>query len=380
VRQPGVALLTLGDPSQRTGGYLYNARMLSALRQRGAAGPGTVEQIVLPESAGVEDVRRALAACRPALLLVDSIAFEQVLPLLGWLRQEGVLVLALMHMLPSALADDPERVRRLERAFLRGVDGAIAVSADLATELIAGGAAAERVRVVVPGRDGIPILRRRNGAPGVTRFLTVANWTPNKGIHHVVAAFLRLRESGRAARLDLVGAPGTGVYAETLRNLVDASGHAADVRVWGPLPADKLARRYASAEIFLLPSRSEGFGIVYAEALSHGLPVIACRVGPIPTLVPESCGILVPPDDLAALEAAMTRLADDPVLRRRMARCARRRARQLPTWEQSEQIFCKIVEDAFAQGPRSSNGNFRRAATESVSVVREHAETDAGRL
>ena len=275
-----VALLTLGDPSQRTGGYLYNARMIAACRrQRELPGSRTVEQIALPPGDGSEEVRRAVTGCRPGLLIVDSIAFEPVLPLLGWLRRQGVKTLALMHMLPSALAEEPERVRRAERAFLRGVDQAVAVSSDLAQQLVAAGATLDQVQVVRPGRDGIPVLRRRAGPPGVNRFLTVANWTESKGIHVAVAAFLQLRASGRPARLDLVGDLGNPPYADSVRELIGASDFARDIRVRGSLPVDQLARRYADADVFLLPSRSEGFGIVYAEALSHGLPVIACRVG-----------------------------------------------------------------------------------------------------
>ncbi|HEX5414840.1 MAG TPA: glycosyltransferase family 4 protein [Chloroflexota bacterium] len=345
MRPRRVALLTRGDPEQRTGGYLYNARMVAALRASGAPGVAAVDQIALPDNAGSVEARGVLAANLPALLVVDSIAFEQILPLLGWLRREGVSVVALMHMLPSTQAEDAEQVRRAERAFLRDIDGVIAVSDALAAQLVEAGTAPERVRVVVPGRDGVPVRRRRAGPPDLTRFLTVANWTPNKGIHDAAAAFLGLRASGRRARLDLVGAPGEGAYVDAVRGLLAASAFAGDARVWGGLPPDELSRRYADADVFLLPSRSEGFGIVFAEALSHGLPVIAGRVGPVPALVPDTCGILVPPDDPAALEAAMAQLADDPGLRRRMTLQARRRARQLPTWEESEREFCRIVGD-----------------------------------
>jgi glycosyltransferase involved in cell wall biosynthesis len=83
----------------------------------------------------------------------------------------------------------------------------------------------------------------------------------------------------------------------------------------------------------VLPSRYEGYGIVYAEALAHGLPVIACDVGPVPELVGGEAALLVPPGDIEALSGILDLLLGDPALRGRMSAAARRRAEHLPRWD-----------------------------------------------
>jgi glycosyltransferase involved in cell wall biosynthesis len=94
-----------------------------------------------------------------------------------------------------------------------------------------------------------------------------------------------------------------------------------------------LGDAYASADIFVLPSRYEGYGIVYAEALAFGLPIIACDVGPVPELVGREAARLVQPDDQATLSTALDLLLGDPTLRTKMSEAASRRASHLPRWQ-----------------------------------------------
>jgi glycosyltransferase involved in cell wall biosynthesis len=94
-----------------------------------------------------------------------------------------------------------------------------------------------------------------------------------------------------------------------------------------------LGDAYASAGVFVLPSSYEGYGIVYAEALAFGLPVIACDVGPVPELVGREAAVLVPANDKEALSAALDLLLDDPTLRARMSEAAGLLASQLPRWQ-----------------------------------------------
>ena len=78
-----------------------------------------------------------------------------------------------------------------------------------------------------------------------------------------------------------------------------ASSSAPRVSVADAVPADALAALYAASDLFVLPSRFEGFGMAYAEAIAHGLPVIGTTAGAIPDTVPATAGVLVPPDDVA---------------------------------------------------------------------------------
>jgi len=114
----------------------------------------------------------------------------------------------------------------------------------------------------------------------------------------------------------------------------------------------RLGAAYASADLFVLPSRYEGYGIVYAEALARGLPVIACSVGPVPELVGREAAVLVEPDDADGLCAALNLLIGDSALRERMSAAAIRRASGLSRWEDTIAGFEAVLRDA----PRAEAG------------------------
>jgi glycosyltransferase involved in cell wall biosynthesis len=120
------------------------------------------------------------------------------------------------------------------------------------------------------------------------------------------------------------------------------------IRVIGPVDDATLKAAYTAADLFVLPSRYEGYGIVYAEALAHGLPIIACDVGPIPGLLGEEAALLVPLCDTGALSGALDLLLEDSALRGRMSTAAQHRAEQLPRWEDTVAGFRRVLEEALA--------------------------------
>jgi glycosyltransferase involved in cell wall biosynthesis len=105
-----------------------------------------------------------------------------------------------------------------------------------------------------------------------------------------------------------------------------------------------LADQFFSADLFVLASRFEGYGMAYAEAIAHGLPVIGTIAGAIPETVPAGAGILVRPNDSFALARALRRLIEEPDERRKLAVCARKAATRLPSWRDSAKIFAGVLE------------------------------------
>ena len=105
----------------------------------------------------------------------------------------------------------------------------------------------------------------------------------------------------------------------------------------GTVAATQLASLYASADVFVLPSRFEGYGMAYAEAIAHGVPVIGTNVGAIPETVPGDAGVLVPPDDVETLAATLQRLIENPGERERLAAGAR--AAAFPSWSGQAALF-----------------------------------------
>jgi D-inositol-3-phosphate glycosyltransferase len=118
----------------------------------------------------------------------------------------------------------------------------------------------------------------------------------------------------------------------------------------GFLPHDELARRYGRAAVVACPSRREGFGVVAAEAMAHGRPVVASAVGGLLDLVVhEETGLLVPPGDVAALRAALAQLLADRDLRRRMGDAGRARARAELSWDRVLDRTLEAYGDALAR-------------------------------
>jgi glycosyltransferase involved in cell wall biosynthesis len=116
------------------------------------------------------------------------------------------------------------------------------------------------------------------------------------------------------------------------------------VDVLGAVPEDRLAALYAKADLFVLASRFEGYGMAYAEALAHGLPVIGTTAGAVPDTVPPSAGILVEPNDVKALTRTLRLLIENPKERRWLADGARAAAKELPTWEAQAKLLAVAIE------------------------------------
>jgi glycosyltransferase involved in cell wall biosynthesis len=118
----------------------------------------------------------------------------------------------------------------------------------------------------------------------------------------------------------------------------------------GFVPHDRLLGFYERASVVVCPSRREGFGVVCAEAMAHGRPVVAAAVGGLRDLVVDGAtGVLVPPRDPAALRAALERLLGDADLRGRLGEAGRERARKSFSWERATELTLRAYEDALTR-------------------------------
>jgi glycosyltransferase involved in cell wall biosynthesis len=343
-----VAFVTVGDTGRLTGGYLYNTRVLAALRERGVA----VDEIVpcgaspAEQEEAVPRLGSLLDPRRFDVVVVDALARIVCTPHLDRWRRERPVV-AMVHELPSVAAPNAGLEREYEEPLLRA-DRLISVSEHGRSILQNRGVPAARIRVVPPGFDRLP-KSGGNEPPvrdGTVRALCVAQWIPRKGILELVRAWTLHERPG--AVLELVGETDADPdYTASVRAAV-AETSDASITVSGPVDDATLGAAYATADLFVLPSRYEGYGVVYAEALVHGLPVVACNVGPVPELVGEEAALLVPPGDVEALSGALDLLLEDAVLRDRMAAAARRRAEELPRWKDTIVGFLRVLREVVA--------------------------------
>lgn len=356
-----IAFLSVGNPARLTGGYLYHRELFARLRAQGvqldeiyAAGASLEAQLAAAPG--------FVAGFDPTpydAVVVDALARAVCAPGLDAWRALRPLV-ALAHELPSVAAGHAQSVAELAReAPLLRADRLIAVSADGARILSERGVAPERIVVASGGFDRL----RMQAADGSAQFrhsalntqdfapqhsaltvLCVAQWIARKGVLELARAWVTVARAGW--RLELVGEfDADPAYAREVCAAL-AGAPEGSVVLRGAVDDAELTAAYAAATLFAMPSRYEGYGIAFAEALAHGLPVLGCAVGPVPALVGPEASLLVPPNDVPALAAALARLMDDPALRARMAAAARARAATLPTWDDCAARFLAAVKAA----------------------------------
>jgi glycosyltransferase involved in cell wall biosynthesis len=177
----------------------------------------------------------------------------------------------------------------------------------------------------------------------VPHLLSVGAVVPRKGFDVLIAALATLAELPWRLTIagDLTRDP---KEAAKLRSMLLQHRLAGRIEMPGAVSPAQLAQLYDNADLFVLASRFEGYGMAYAEALSHGLPVIGTTAGAIPDTVPQAAGLLVQAGDATALAGALRSAISDAGLRQRLSDAAFAAARTLPTWKQSGAIFAATLE------------------------------------
>jgi glycosyltransferase involved in cell wall biosynthesis len=346
-----LAFITVGNARRHTGGYLYHARVFAGLRSQGF----TIDEI----SASAAPLADQLAVAAAFGTTFDPQPYDAVVidalarGVCGaWIEHWRAIrpVVALVHQLPSVAEADRAQIEREQalEAPLLAADRLIAVSQHGRDMLIDRGVPAARIAVVSPGFDRLPVepvqvpYQRLPNQP--LRVLCVAQWIARKGLTTLIRAWQQLAPVG--AVLELIGETDADPdYARQVAKLL-AALPAEQVIVRGPVADEVLQQAYRGADLFVLPSRFEGYGMVYAEALAHGLPIVACNVGPVPALITAQAGVFVPPDDPAALAQALDRLLHDPSTRDRLASGALQRAAALPSWADTTRLFAQAITEA----------------------------------
>jgi glycosyltransferase involved in cell wall biosynthesis len=120
-----------------------------------------------------------------------------------------------------------------------------------------------------------------------------------------------------------------------VRRMISAVGLGRRITLAGEWPPRSIVEAYRAADAFVLPSFHEGYGMAYAEAMAHGLPIIATTAGAIPETVPREAGLLVSPGNPEALARALRRVITEPLLAARLAAGSRAAGARLPDWPQA---------------------------------------------
>jgi D-inositol-3-phosphate glycosyltransferase len=261
----------------------------------------------------------------------------------------------------SSLAegDAPEPASRVsgEERIVAAVDRILAPTSIEADALVGlYGAEPERIRLVLPGVDRtvfVPLDRAQARAeldlPSTPLLLFVGRLQPLKGPEVAIAALAHavrcVPEVVGDAHLVLVGGPsgaGSDDHTRRLRHLAERLDVADRVRFVPAQPHDRLARYYAAADVVLMPSRSESFGLVALEAQSCGTPVVASAVGGLRAVVVDGrTGFLVPGHEPAAFADRVLAILADPALARRLSGEAVRHAEAF-SWDRTVEAINRV--------------------------------------
>jgi glycosyltransferase involved in cell wall biosynthesis len=334
----------IGDPTRPSGGNAYDRRI-----SRGLAAAGwTVHVHEVQGSWPWPDVQShgALASAvrgipDGALVLLDGLVASPAPDVLT--SHAGRLRLVVLVHMPLGHGTTAGGARERERTVLSVAASVVTTSAwSRRTLLELYALPSDRIHVAEPGVDPAEL------APGTATagaLLSVAAVIPGKGHDLLLDALAPL--TGLRWQCQCVGSlERDPAFVRRLRRRLLDGGIDGRVRLTGPQADADLARSYAAADLLVLPSRAETYGMVIAEALARGLPVVAAGVGGVPEALGRVAdgtrpGLLVPPDDPVALSDAIRRWLEDPGLRRRLRVAARERRASLADWSTTT---CAVAE------------------------------------
>jgi glycosyltransferase involved in cell wall biosynthesis len=332
-----------GDHRQKTGGFIYERRLLEELQATGR----DVRFVALPAisaepdphvRAEIDDLLGALPADLP--LILDGLVF-------GAMRTDALArlacpVLAMLHHpmgmengLPPDLAS---RLLAQETANL-GHAAHIAVTSPHTRETYIGlGADPSRITVALPGHDGPREVPRLDVGP---RILSVGLLARRKGHDVLIRALGAIRELDWSAQI--VGKTHDPLVRDELADLIADLGLEDRIELAGELSDEDLDAAYRSARIFALATRYEGYGMALAEALCHGLPIVTCATGAVPDTV-GSAALLSPPDDIDGFSRNLRRLLLSASERADLSGQSRALARQLPRWSDTTATIGHVLD------------------------------------
>ncbi|WP_424929369.1 glycosyltransferase family 4 protein [Amaricoccus tamworthensis] len=334
-----------GDINTVTGGYIYERLLLENLRRLGH----DVQHLQLgdtfpnPSAAHTSQAIEQLAAINPKRpLILDGLVYGSIAT--DGLAKTKAPIVAMIHH-PLALetgldADQREHLFRTERDNLALATHVLVPSPHTARILESDySVQAERITIAPPGTEK---LTRRRDPVSPHLILSVGILHPRKGHDTFLRVLSRIKQLNWSAVI-AGGAHHPG-YEDELRQLIRDLGIGDRVRLAGKVSGEDLQTLYRQASVFALATRYEGYGMVFDEALSWGLPIVSCSTGAVPDTVPKDAGLLVPIDDSERFALALEQLLTDTDLNTRMADAAATRGASLPTWSDTARIAGQVLD------------------------------------
>jgi glycosyltransferase involved in cell wall biosynthesis len=340
------SFVVAGSPAQFTGGYLYDARIAQGLTSLGwqVQTHGLEGRFPLPDARAAGALAQCLAAHPDgACVVIDGLVFGG-LPEVVRDHAHRLDLVALVHHplaeengLDASVRDTLEATERAALAHARRV---VVTSGFTARQLADYAVPPGRIHVVEPGVDPSTLAAADHEPP---RLLCIASIVPRKGHLVLIEALTALQALPWSCTL-VGSADRDRAHAGAVTQAIAAAGLSGRITLTGELPPARLQEYWLGADLFVLPSFYEGYGMVVTEAIAHGLPVLTTRGGALAETLPPGAGVLVSPGDAKALADALGQLLRDGGARATLRTAAREARGHQGDWMQAARAFAAVLE------------------------------------
>lgn len=361
-----IALLIYNSLETVSGGYLYDRKLVEHLRSQG----DQVEIISIPwrnYAAHLTDnfsrsLFNHLRQLRVDVLLEDELNHPSLFLLNRRLRQEVRFpFISIVHHLRSSEFRPKWQnslYRLVERKYLESINAFI-INSQVTQQSIAqfGNSLHGKPHVIAyPAGDRFnPILDtaaidRRAQQPGPLRIVFLGNLIPRKGLHTLLKALSSVPSD--LWELKVIGSLSTEPqYVRYVQNLTSQWNLSNQVKFVGTAPDDRIAQTLLESHVMVVPSSYEGYGIVYLEGMSFGLPAIGTTAGGAGEIITHGVdGFLIDPGDSKSLQAHLFDLASNRRKLGRMGQAAHRRFKAHPGWDETSKNIRQFLESIIRHG------------------------------
>jgi glycosyltransferase involved in cell wall biosynthesis len=336
-----------GDIETLTGGYIYDRRVMELLPSHGIdiSLCSLPSGFPYPDGNDLAQTQTALARIHPdAIVLIDGLAWGALPPDLAGTLGPGVVALCHHPLgLEAGLTQQQsESFLANEQQTLALTDHVIVTSATTRDTLIEQlDVPASKITVAEPGVDP---AQRAKGSDGAPVLLAIGTVIPRKGYDVLIDACAQIADCDW--RLVIAGslerAPET---ARAMLAQIDASGLKDRITLAGEISSGALENAYDTADLFVMSSHYEGYGMALAEAMVHGLPIVTTTGGAMASTVPDDAAIKVPPGDADALAKALRHIIADGGTRSTLADASWRAGQSLPRWNDTAATIAAVLKD-----------------------------------
>lgn len=340
-----VAFLIPGDLSLPTGGYGYDRAVIRLLPAQGL----NAMHVALPgafPNASAEDLAdcAAIVQSLPAdcVLLIDGLAYGAMPADL--IRGFNRPVVALCHhplALENGISAGRAQALHLSEAAALHLASHVIVTSALTGKILQGdfSVPASKITVAEPGTARKP--RAAGSGAAVLNMLAIGSIVPRKGYGVLIEALGGLKK--RSWTLKIVGAARSLETVNALQAQIAQEGLTDRIQLVGAVRDRDIDEFYDKADLFVMSSLFEGYGMVLGEAMQRGLPIVTTTGGAANQTVPEGAALKVPPGDVDGLRAALDKAMADPALRASLSDAAHLAGQSLPTWDDTARIIAETL-------------------------------------